>query len=362
MVAGVLANFLAYDTIPFVITNKNLPTEAKKFLKTKASWNRIPDVPAIWNRVTEADNPKKGGAASIQSTTQAATTVQSTTQAATTVPPTTQASPATATPIAPYAQGTCHIHVHQWSRDGDGKYDLEVLMTDNGGNQIGYTQPLGGADGYTASDPLQFQSKLEEVLTCVPEKEHDYIQFYLGQQAWPSDGDFVSGAIPSCSVGGWDGTENPSQYPVRDCGGEHFFRWLTRRYRIAKWIVHLFVRGEVGRLLTEPIEKSILGSGHAIDCKLFDGRHNFDRLFWEGTHTYRFVGRLDLLTRNLGTMIVDHHRTSINPHIQKGLLLPQGILAILVKSFRDHEDVFLSFMTGQWYVRLLHNGIWTGPK
>lgn len=89
MVADVLANFLAYDTIPFVITNKKLPTEAKKFLKTKASWNRIPDVPAIWNRVTEADNPKKGGAASIQSTTQAATT-----------------------PIAPYAQGTCHIHVH----------------------------------------------------------------------------------------------------------------------------------------------------------------------------------------------------------------------------------------------------------
>ena len=79
-------------------------------------------------------------------------------------------------------------------------------------------------------------------------------------------------------------------------------------------------------------------------------------------HTYRFVGRLDLLTRNLGTLIVDHHRTSINPHIRQGLLLPQGILAILVKSFRDHKDFFPSFMTGQWYIRLLHNGIWTGPK
>lgn len=219
MVAGVLANFLAYDTIPFVITNKNLPTEAKKFLKTKASWNRIPDVSAIWNRVTEADNPKKAGAATID---------QSTTQAATTVLSTTQVPPSTPTPIAPYAQGTCHIHVYQWNRDGEGKYDLDVLMTDNDGNEIGYTQPRGGADGYTASDPLQLQSKLEDVLTCIPEKENDYIQFSLGQQAWPSNGDFVPGAIPSCSVGGWDGRENPSQYLVRDNRKEHLFHWLTK--------------------------------------------------------------------------------------------------------------------------------------
>ena len=110
--------------------------------------------------------------------------------------------------------------MNQWDKDGDGTYDLDVLMTDNSGAQIGYTEPLGGTDGYTASNPLQFESKLEDVLTCVPEKDHDYIQFYLGQQAWPSDGDFADGAVPSCSVGGWDGTDDPEAYPVCVCGEE----------------------------------------------------------------------------------------------------------------------------------------------
>lgn len=361
MVAGVLAYFLAYDTIPFAITNKNLPTEAKKFLKTKASSNRIPDVRAIWNRITEADTPKKQ--ALLAFSLQHKLRQQFSQQRKQLRPshPQTQAPLATATPIAAYAQGICQIHVNQWNRDGDGNYDLEVLMTDNGDNQIGYTEPLGGADGYTASDPPQFQSKLEDVLTCLPGKEHDYIQFYFGQQGWYSDGDFISGAIPSRSVGGWDRSGEPAQYPVRDCGGEHFFRWLTRRYRNAKWIVHLSVCGEVRSLLTELIEKSIIRSSHAIDCKLFDWGYNFDRLFWEGRHIDRFFGRLDLLTRSLGAMIVDH-RTSINPHIRQGLLLPQDILVIRVKSFRDHKDLFLSFMTDQWYIRLPHNGIWTGPK
>ena len=97
-------------------------------------------------------------------------------------------------------------------------------MTDNDHNQIGYTQPLGGNDGYSASNPLQFQSKLEAVLTCVPEKQNDYIQFYLGAQAWPSDGDFAPEAVPSCTVGGWDG--NPSfQYPVRSIWSKAFERY-----------------------------------------------------------------------------------------------------------------------------------------
>lgn len=215
MVAGVIANFLAYDTIPFVITGKNLPTEAKKYLKEKASWSRQKDVPAIWNRVTEANNPKKAGVASVESTSQPTTTAA----------PTTSAPPATPTPVAPYAQGTCHIHVDQWNIDSNGLYDLDVLMTDNDGHQIGYTQPLGNPsgknyvppnnnDGYSNSNPLSFQSKLEDLLICTPEHQNDYIQFSLRGQAWPSNGDFGNGDIPSCSVGAWDGADDPSAYLV----------------------------------------------------------------------------------------------------------------------------------------------------
>lgn len=64
-------------------------------------------------------------------------------------------------------------------------------MTDNAGNKIGYTQRMGeGLYPFSDSNPLQFQSKLEEVLTCKPEQQYDYIAFALGQQAWPSNGDF----------------------------------------------------------------------------------------------------------------------------------------------------------------------------
>lgn len=131
--------------------------------------------------------------------------------------------------------------------------DLEVLMTDNDNNQIGYTQPLGRGDGYTASDPLKFQSKLEDELECIPEKQNDYIQFSLGQQAWASDGDFGDGAVPSCSVGGWDGGITfQGGYPVCIRVGECIMGWLTRRYRNAKWIVRSFVAGQGASLLTEP--------------------------------------------------------------------------------------------------------------
>ena len=100
-------------------------------------------------------------------------------------------------------------------------------MTDNDGNQIGYTQPLGDASGenyvppddnkgYSNSNPLKFQSKLEDVLICIPENQNDYIAFQLGQQGWASNGDFADGAVPGCDVGGWDGADDPLAYPVCD--------------------------------------------------------------------------------------------------------------------------------------------------
>ena len=202
------------------------------------------------------------------STTQAATTtaVPSTTAA----PSTTSAAPAvTTSAVAPYAQGTCHIHVKQWDIDGSGLYDLEVTMTDNDGNQIGYTQPLGDDssvnyvppsdnDGYSDSNPLSFQSKLEDILGCRPEKHDDYIAFGLGDQAWPSDGDFADGNVPSCTVGGWDGADDPEQYLVcifRCC--ERGVGRLMRGNRIDSWIVTLCVLGEVGRLLMGRIESVV---------------------------------------------------------------------------------------------------------
>lgn len=113
---------------------------------------------------------------------------------------------------APYAQGTCAVHIKQRSVSGDasGLYDLEVAMTDNDNNQIGYTQMLGGNNGYSGANPLQFQSKLEDVLTCLPEQA--VIFFTLGAQAWRSDN--FNGNFPGCNVGVWD---DKSQTRQMDC-------------------------------------------------------------------------------------------------------------------------------------------------
>jgi hypothetical protein len=209
LMAGMLATYLAYDTVPFDTSEGNMVAAAKNYLINKASWARAQSLNGLWNEVDEAHNPKKAAAAAAtatpSTTTQTPTTFSS--QLAPPIP--------TAPTAAPYAQGTCGIHVTQRDVDSNGLYDLEVLMTDNDHNQIGYTQPLGGNNGYSASNPLQFQSKLEAVLTCIPQKQNDYIQFYLGAQAWPSDGNSAPGAVPSCTVGGWDGDPSLNQYPVR---------------------------------------------------------------------------------------------------------------------------------------------------
>lgn len=180
LLAGMLANYLAYDTVPFDTSRGNLVAAAKTYLIQRANWPRIPNVRSLWNEVDEAHNPKKG------STTKSPST----------------SGPAPAT--APYAPGVCGVDVTQWEQPfGDnGTYSLEVSMTDNNKTQIGYTQE---EDGYSDSNPLQLQSKLEDVLTCKPEKEHDYIAFALGSQAWSSDGKFKKGDVPSCTVSGWNG-------------------------------------------------------------------------------------------------------------------------------------------------------------
>ena len=59
-----LANFLAYERVPFDTDRISLVDSAKTFLATRASWERQSrsGIRVAWNQVTEDNNPKKGGA------------------------------------------------------------------------------------------------------------------------------------------------------------------------------------------------------------------------------------------------------------------------------------------------------------
>ena len=75
MVAGVLATFLAYEKVPFDTSDGQVASAAKKYLMDIARWNRQPNMPVIWNGVTEADNPPKEKAISSSSTPRSTPTV-----------------------------------------------------------------------------------------------------------------------------------------------------------------------------------------------------------------------------------------------------------------------------------------------
>jgi hypothetical protein len=187
LMAGMLATYLAYDTVPFDTTPDKLAAAAKHCLIDHTHWQRQPNIKVLWNEVDEAHNPKKASsdpliypAASIEPAP---------------APTSQTAGPPPAT--APYAEGVCAINVTQMevAVNPNGEYKLEVTMTDNNKAQIGYTE----ATQANATHPLYFQSKLEEVLVCVPESRNDYITFALGAQQWPSNGKFALGAVPSCT-------------------------------------------------------------------------------------------------------------------------------------------------------------------
>ncbi|KAL9087247.1 MAG: hypothetical protein Q9165_006741 [Trypethelium subeluteriae] len=114
--------------------------------------------------------------------------------------------------VAPYAQGTCSLHLTQWDYDADlesrtPRYDVEVKILDNSKAQIGF-QSRTGCD---ASTPVYVPSALEDDLSVIAESTHDYIAFSLPGQSWPSDGKFgPTDAHNPCSVGGWDGSDYPS--------------------------------------------------------------------------------------------------------------------------------------------------------
>jgi Alpha-galactosyl-binding fungal lectin/Subtilase family len=56
LVAGVIANFLAYSAVPFPAN----AAWARNYVMTVAGWPRQPGIRMIWNGVTEANNPRSG--------------------------------------------------------------------------------------------------------------------------------------------------------------------------------------------------------------------------------------------------------------------------------------------------------------
>ncbi|KAI9666519.1 MAG: hypothetical protein M1821_004455 [Bathelium mastoideum] len=113
--------------------------------------------------------------------------------------------------VAPYAQGTCSLHLTQWDYEfetstSNTRYDVEVKIFDNSKTQIGFQSRTACG----ASDPVYVSSALEDDLTVIAESEHDYIAFSLPEQSWPSDGRFgTTDAHNPCSVGHWDGSDYP---------------------------------------------------------------------------------------------------------------------------------------------------------
>lgn len=111
-------------------------------------------------------------------------------------------------PPAPYAQGVCTFHLTQWYYGGFAQppYGLEIAMKDANGGQIGWQVHTAAG----ATKPLNVKSKLEAVFVLTPEEQNDYIQFTLGDQSWASNQKFGANDVPSCTVGGWDGSDYPS--------------------------------------------------------------------------------------------------------------------------------------------------------
>jgi len=166
--------------------------------------------------------------------------------------------------VAPYAQGTCSLHLTQWDYEDllDGpRYDVEVKMFDDAKNQIGF-QERTGSQGDT---PVFVASALEDWLTVTAESQNDYIAFNLAPQSWPSNGEFGPGDTPNpCSVGGWD----CSDFPCVSFSDRAFIRGreLTRWNSIAKWTVALAALGPGAslRLRLSRVIAPVISEGGAV--------------------------------------------------------------------------------------------------
>lgn len=110
-------------------------------------------------------------------------------------------------PVAPYAPGTCHVHVHEYDTTSDGDfYEVEAEIFDNSGNSIGKMDRTAAGN----DNPAYMPSKLEDKLEMQCESENDYIHFNIGKQTWESfQNDNTK--IPYCYVqyNAWDTTPQP---------------------------------------------------------------------------------------------------------------------------------------------------------
>ena len=126
---------------------------------------------------------------------------------------TTSPSPVASPTPAPYATGTCSLHVDEYQDCADDASNLYAVVTiyDNNKDVIGQTPTNATYAGapINAGDPYDMTSKLADPLVVVGEHANDYIQFTLGSQSWTSR---TTQAPYFAKNGGW----NPRDGPI--CG------------------------------------------------------------------------------------------------------------------------------------------------
>lgn len=132
------------------------------------------------------------------------------------------------TPPPPAPPAVCSFHLTQWDsaifRDTDGnqRYEVEVRLLDNNKAEIGFQPRTRAGD----AQPLGMTSMLPLILVVTPEAQNDYIQFAYGGESWRTNDEFGLDAVPSCSVGDWDGDAYPRVSFVRISFPSHFLSHL----------------------------------------------------------------------------------------------------------------------------------------
>lgn len=113
-------------------------------------------------------------------------------------------------PPPPYATGTCKLHLTEWAprwerfNDDGVNYAIAVDIFDAAGAHIGGTPRI---DSSRQPHIPSINSKLPDPLIVLTQDEQHggYIQFTLGNKAWPSNNQKPLTPEAHCDVGGWDG-------------------------------------------------------------------------------------------------------------------------------------------------------------
>lgn len=111
----------------------------------------------------------------------------------------------------PYATGTCSLHLTEWAprwerfNDYGVEYAIAVDIFDAAGINIGGTPRINSSR--QPHDPT-INSKLPDPLVVHTQDEQHggYVQFTLGNKAWPSNNEKPLTPEAHCKVGGWSDT------------------------------------------------------------------------------------------------------------------------------------------------------------